>query len=257
MKSIRSLLLATCVASVALVGSAFAQTDLEKAAAALKAGDLAAAEALVAPRAAATPADAAALHLLSQIRVGQRRAKEAVEAAEAALKADATQPAYHSQLGVALSQRMGEVGFMQMAVLSGKMRKAFEKSVELDPKHVDGLVGLARFYSNAPEIAGGSLTKAAEYAERVKAILPFLGETELGRIAEKREDFAGALAHYEAALAARPESVGLQFNVGRMLARLDRKDEARARFEAVLQAAPAHEGAKQALAALAAPAGAN
>ena len=244
--------LAALAASFLLVVSASAQTDLEKANAALKAGDLATADALVTPLASATPPEAAALHLLSQVRVAQKRAKDAVEAAEAATKADATKPEHFSQLGMALSVRMGEVGFMQMAMLSGKMRKAFEKSVELDPRHVNGLVGLTRYFSNAPEIAGGSLTKAAEYAERVKAILPFLGEAELGRIAEKREDYAAALTHYDASLAARAESPGTLVAAGNVLVKLGRPDDARARFEAALKIAPQHEGAKKALAALAA-----
>ncbi len=242
--------LAALAASFLLVVSAVAQTDLEKAAAALKAGDVAAADALIAPLADATPPDAAALHLLSQIRVAQKRSKDAVEAAEAATKADATKADYFAQLGLAVSVRMSEVGFMQMAVLSGKMRKAFEKAVELDPRHLNGLVGLARYYSNAPEIAGGSLTKAAEYAERVKAVLPFLGEAELGRIAEKREDYAAALAHYDASLALRAESPGLQVAAGQVLVKLGRRDEARTRFETALKLAPQHEGAKKALAAL-------
>lgn len=245
--------LAALAASFLLVVSAAAQTDLEKAAAALKAGDLTAADTALAPLVAATPPDAAALHLLSQVRLAQKRAKDAVEAAEAATKADATRPDYFSQLGVALSQRMGEVGFMQMAMMSGKMRTAFEKAVALDPNHVGGLVGLARFYSNAPEIAGGSLTKAAEYAERVKAIVPFLGESELGRIAEKGENYAQALQHYEASLAARPENPGTLLAAGSVLAKLGRKDEARARFEAALKINPEFGAAKKALAALAAP----
>jgi hypothetical protein len=49
---------------------------------------------------------------------------------------------------------------MQQAMLSGKLRRAFERCVELDPKNLDGLIGLTRYFSNAPEIAGGSLVKA-------------------------------------------------------------------------------------------------
>jgi tetratricopeptide (TPR) repeat protein len=143
---------------------------------------------------------------------------------------------------------------MQMAMLSGKMKGAFEKSVALDPNHVAGLIGLARFYSNAPEIAGGSPEKAKEFAGRVHALNPYLGELELARIAERAEDFSGALTRYDAALAIRPETTGVQVSAGRMLAKLGRKDEARTRFEAALKLNPAHEGAKKALAELDAPA---
>lgn len=240
-------LLATAVA-VAAEPSA-----LDRATAAFKAGDVSGADTLVAPLATATPPDAAALNLLSQIRIAQKRNKEAVEAAEAATKAAPTNAAHFSQLGIALGTRMGEVGFMQMAMLSGRMKGAFEQAVQLDPKNLNALVGLTRYYSNAPEIAGGSLTKAAEYAERVKAELPFLGEAELGRIAEKRGDLAAALQHFEASLKHRPESPGTLVAAGQVLVKLGRPDEARARFNAALQLNPAHEGAKRALAALDAP----
>jgi tetratricopeptide (TPR) repeat protein len=203
---------------------------------------------------ATTPPDAAALHQQSLESIKQKRFKEAVDFADQATKADPTKPEYFSQLGVAISQRMSEVNFMQMAALSGRMKKAFEKSIELDPKHVSGLIGLARFYTNAPEIAGGSLEKAAEIAARVQALDPFLGALELGRIAEKAGNPAEALTHYEAAAKANPKSAGVLAAAGRLLAQTGRKDEARARFEAALKINPEHEVAKKGLAELDKPA---
>jgi Flp pilus assembly protein TadD len=200
------------------------------------------------------PADAAALNRLSIERLQQKNAKEAVEFAEQATQADPAKPEYFSQLGIALSQRMNEVNFMQMVLMSGKLKKAFEKSVALDPNHVAGLIGLARYYTNAPEIAGGSLEKAAEFAARVQKLNPFLGELELGRVAERAEDFAGALTHYDTAAKLKPNNAGLQYACGSMLARLGRKDEARVRFETALKLNPNHESAKKALAELNQPA---
>ncbi len=204
--------------------------------------------------AAATPADAAALHQQGLERFKQKDYKAAVEFAEKATKADPTKAEYFSQFGIAMSQRMNELNFMQMAVMSGRMRKAFEKSVELDPNHVPGLIGLTRFYTNAPEIAGGSLGKAAEFATRVQKLDPFLGALELARIAEKAEKPDEALAQYEAAAKANPKSTSALTGAGRMLAQLGKKDEARARFEAALKINPEHEAAKKGLAALDAPA---
>jgi Flp pilus assembly protein TadD len=147
---------------------------------------------------------------------------------------------------------------MQMATLSGKLKKAFQKSVELDPNHVSGLIGLTRFYTNAPEIAGGSLEKAAEFAARVQQLDPFLGEIELGRVAEKGENYADALAHYEAAAKLKPDNAGLQYACGQQLARLERKDEARARYTTALTLNPDFASASKALAELnAGPTGKN
>lgn len=199
---------------------------------------------------ATTAPDAAALHQQSLDHVKQKKFKEAAEFAEQATKADPTKPDYFSQLGVALSQRMREVNFMQMAVISGRMKKAFEKAVELDPRHLGGLIGLARFYSNAPEIAGGSLEKAAEYAARVQKVDPFLGAMELGRVAEKAEKPAEALAHYETAAQLKSQGTSALVAAGQLLAALGRKDEARARFDAALKINPELESAKKGLADL-------
>ena len=198
---------------------------------------------------AQTP-DAAALNQLSIERLQQKDAKGAVEYAEQATKADATKPEYFSQLGIALSQHMNEVNFMQKAMLASKLRKAFEKSVELDANHISGLIGLTRFYANAPEIAGGSLEKAAGFATRVQQLNPFLGEVELGRVAEKGENYADALTHYEAASKLKPDNAGIQYACGQQLVRLERKDEARARFAAALRLKPEYEAAKNSLAEL-------
>lgn len=204
---------------------------------------------------ATVQADASTLHQQSIESLKQKNAKEAVEFAEQATRADPTKPEYFSQLGIALSARMNEVNFIQMAGLSSKLKKAFEKSVALDPRHVPGLIGLTRFYMNAPEIAGGSLEKAAEIAARIQQLDPFLGALELGNIANKDEKYAEALVHYEAAANLKPGHAGVQAGCGRVLAKLGRKDEARARFEAALKINPELESAKKALAELDQPAG--
>lgn len=203
---------------------------------------------------APTPADAAALHQQGLDAMKQKDFKAAVEAAEKATKADPTKPEYFSQLGIAISQRMNEVNFMQMAVMSGRLKKAFEKSIELDPNHVAGLIGLSRYYTNAPEIAGGSTAKAREFANRVRKLVPLQGEIELGHIATKDENYPEALQHYEAAIALKPDNAGLHHAAGQTLAKLGRKDDARGQFETALKLKPDFDAAKQALAELDKPA---
>lgn len=251
MKTSRQILAA--FAALVLAVAASAQTALESAAAALKSGDFAAADAALAPLVAGEKPDPAALHLLSQVRLAQKNTKDAVALAEKATQLAPAKAAYHAQLGLALSTRMPELGFMQQAMVAGKMRKAFEKAVELEPKNLNALIGLARYFANAPEIAGGSPAKAAEFAARVKEVDPFLGELELGRIAERGEKFSDALAHFQAAAQLKPEAAGAHFNCGRLLVKLERKDEARACFATALQLNPNFDAAKKALEALAAP----
>ena len=229
------------------VTGAFAQSPAEQAAELLKKNDLAATEALLTPLTGADGKDAAAFFQLGLLRLRQQRAADAVATLEKATTLDATKPEYFSQLGVAISAKMQGANFMVQATTAPKMKRAFEKSVALDPNHVAGLIGLARYYTNAPEIAGGSLEKAKEFAERVQKIVPFLGEAELGRIAERGEDYPGALAHFETADKLKPAQAGTVFAIGRMLAKLGKKDEARAHYESALKLNPEFEPAKKAL----------
>jgi tetratricopeptide (TPR) repeat protein len=251
MKTPRSLLAATAAFVLLTTSHAQSAASLDAARAALQAGDLPKAESLLVPLTGSDAKDAAAFHVLGQLRERQRNLKDAATAYEQAAKLDATKPEYHSALGIAIGQRMGELNFMQQAMAAGKMKKAFETSVAIDPHHVSGLIGLSRYYANAPEIAGGSLEKARTFAAQVKAIVPHLGEAEYANIA----DHATALAHYEAALQLQPGNAGFSYATGRMLAKLGRKDEARARFEETLRLNPDFEPAKRALAALDQPAG--
>jgi Flp pilus assembly protein TadD len=255
MKTHRSLLAA--FAAFVLLTTTQAQTTapLDEARTAFKAGDLTKAESLLVPLTGPEARDAAAFHVLGQVRERQRNLPAAVAAYEQAAKLEPTKPDYFSAHGVALSQRMGELGVMQHAMTAGKMKKAFEKSVALDPKHVAGLIGLARYYTSAPEIAGGSPALAREYAGRVREIVPFLGEIELGKVDREEEKYAEALGHFEAAAKLNPNHAEAQNQAGQMLARLGRKDEARARFEAALKLNPQSESARKGLTALAQPAG--
>jgi Flp pilus assembly protein TadD len=228
---------------------------LDEAQAAFKANDLNKASQLLEPLTGEGAQNARAFHLLSGVRIAQKNTKDAVVLAEKATLLDGTKAEYFSQLGMALGMRMGEVGFMQQAMMAGRLKQAFAKAVELDPNDLAGLIGLARFYVQAPAIAGGSLDKAKELAHRVEQLDPFLGAVELGGIAEREENFVEALKHFETASTLRPNNAGLQYQCGRMLAKLRRTPEARSRFEAALKINPAFEAASKSLTELDAPAG--
>lgn len=172
----------------------------------LTAGEPKPASAESVPSAAAAASDPAACHELGLQLHREGKLKEAIEWLDKAARLDTTRPEYFSGLGSAIGQYMGQLTFMQQATYAGRLRKAFARSVDLDPNHVPGLIGLARYYSNAPAIAGGSRVKATAYAERVRALVPLLGELELARIAERDDDKVIAARHFEAALALQPDN---------------------------------------------------
>jgi tetratricopeptide (TPR) repeat protein len=214
MKTTRSFLAAT-VAAVLAVTSHAGSTPVEDALALLKQGDVAAAEAIVAPL-AEDKSNAAALDALAQVRIAQKRSKEAIELAQLATQLEPKNAAYFARLGVACSSRMPELAFMQQAALAGRMRKAFETAVELDPGNLAALVGLSRYYSSAPEIAGGSFEKAEQFATRAQAVNRFVGTLELARLAERAGQKDSALTHYRAALALQPAHAPTQEAIARL-----------------------------------------
>lgn len=248
-RSINALVLCVVLAFASL---ARAQTGspLDQAKAALARKDLTAAETLLQPLVAAEKPDAAACHQLGLVRQRQGRFAEAIELFEKATSLDARQAQYFSDLGMAASQRMSEVGMMRGAMLAMKMKKAWTTALELDPNNISSLIGLARYHTNAPEIAGGSIEKAREFAQRLKQLHPFLGELEFGIIAEHFEDFTAALTHYEAAARFAPTNPQPRAAAARVLTQLSRPAEARAHLEAALKANPSDESANAALAAL-------
>ncbi len=200
--------------------------------------------------AGAAQPDAAVLHQLALVRLRQKRTTDAVALLEKATAAAPNQADLFAALGTALSQRMGEVTFLQQATLSGKLRRAFARTVELDPKHLGGLIGLARYYAAAPEIAGGSLEQARVYAQRIQEVNPYLGAMELGQIALRGDDFTAAVTHADAAAKLQPKAAGPHVLAGRALAKLARPADARVRLQLALELDPQREDARKALAAL-------
>jgi tetratricopeptide (TPR) repeat protein len=186
--------------------------------AAFRGGDLDGAARLLDPVIAGETPDARALVLMSQILLARKDAARALTFAERAAAAAPELIEAHAALGRACSVRIGEVSFIQQPMMALKMRRAFEQCLRLDPRSIDGLVGLSRYYSSAPEIAGGSVVRAREFAVRLAEVLPFLGELELGRIAEQAGERAVALAHYDAALRHQPTHAGARAARERLVA---------------------------------------
>ena len=131
--------------------------------------------------------------------------KTAVKLYEQALATSPDDAQLQTDYANALAVRINEVNFMAKGMIAGKMLKAYERSVEIDPNHIVGWIGQCRYYLNAPPIAGGSADKAEKFADEVMVRVPFLGHVELALVAEKRGDNAKAAEHFEAALELRPD----------------------------------------------------
>jgi tetratricopeptide (TPR) repeat protein len=201
-------------------------------------GNWALAEPALTVLAATEPVDVEVCAVLAQRKMAAKENKEAVRLLERATEAQPNRADLQALLGQALSQRIGDVTFIQQGMLSGKLRRAFARAVELEPNNLTGLIGLAYFYLNAPAIAGGSNEKALEYADRVAAVEPFNGALLHGEISTRGEHWAEAATHYRAALALNGQQAWLQAKLGDVLKNAGQTSEARQAYAEALALQP-------------------
>jgi tetratricopeptide (TPR) repeat protein len=142
------------------------------------------------------PKDARAAVYLGRIFLAQEDLDNAVLWLEKAVALDAASSDNQLWLGRAYGSKALKANVFQQASLAGKLKKAFEKAVELDSNNIDARFGLIDFYLQAPSIMGGSVEKAREQAAEVGRRDGLRGHRAVGRIAEYEKNFDAALAVY-------------------------------------------------------------
>lgn len=188
---------------------------------------------------AANPDEAAAHAWLGVVLLNHDRdADQAVAHLETAVRLEPTSSKYHLWLGGAYSRQAMEAGLLTAAGLAKKVRSAFEKAVELDPASVPARSSLLQFYLAAPGIAGGSVAKAREQALAMTEIDRHAGLLAQARIAEHEKDDAAAERLYRSAIAVRPDAGEAYNQLGYLLLRVRRRDEAVAAFRTYVEVSP-------------------
>jgi Tfp pilus assembly protein PilF len=166
------------------------------------------------------------------------RAGDAIHAFERAIAAERSNPDYHYWLGTALGVEAQRASRFKQASLGRRARDEFERAVAIDPRHIGARQGLVQFYTLAPGIIGGSMSKARAQAGEIAKISAYHGHLAHGMVAERSKDAAGAQRAYEAAVAASPDSAGGYLALGLLHQRGERWDDAFAAYERLLRARP-------------------
>jgi tetratricopeptide (TPR) repeat protein len=120
----------------------------------------------------------------------------AVEHCKLAVQLQDNQPDYHFWLGRSYGAVAANANPIQQAVLAPKVRKAFEKTIALDPTHVQARVGLVNFHLRAPAIMGGSLDKAYAHVQTLIGLDEIEGRLLLARYYEKTQQLEAAESEY-------------------------------------------------------------
>lgn len=145
------------------------------------------------------PSDARAALYLGRALFEQGEVPGSVHWLERAGSIDPSSSPASYWLGRAYGEQAVRGNLILRAKLAGKVRRAFERAVELDPDNLDARMALVEFYLRAPSFMGGSPQKAEAEAEGIRRRDPLRGHRAAARIDEsrKRPDLAGA--EYEAA----------------------------------------------------------
>lgn len=135
---------------------------------------------------------AAAQYYLGRMAFDEEKYDDAEEFFEAAIEANGTVSEYHLWYGNTLGTLASDANIFRQATLGPKMKSAWEKAVELDPRSVDARESLIQYYLQAPAIAGGSVDKAIEMANEIKKLKPAEGYRQLGNIYYREKKYVEA-----------------------------------------------------------------
>jgi tetratricopeptide (TPR) repeat protein len=93
---------------------------------------------------------------------GVERIDEAIKLAEQCVASHPKESDCQENLGVAMGTKAMSAGIMSAVGSISKIRDAFKRAVELDPKSLTARFLLLQFYTQTPSFVGGSTSKAKE-----------------------------------------------------------------------------------------------
>lgn len=167
--------------------------------------------------------------------------KDAIDAFEKALEADPNDADTLIWAGRAYgrrAERMSGLAKLGAFSVAGKVRKSFERAVELEPDNLTALESLLSFYCEAPGIVGGGVDKAEPLAERIARLSPARGKRAEAEIHRAREEWDQAEAALREAVRLEPDEIGHRLSLASLLARRGRFEESDRLFAAALEEAP-------------------
>ena len=159
---------------------------------------------------------------------------QAQEAFERAVERDPESSTFSLWLALAMgrrAERMTGLRKLAAAPLVRRMRRAVERSIELDETNLDAYDVLQGFHLEAPALVGGSKAEAKEIAIRIRAIDPARGTEALGTYYEAMGAFDAAAEQFEEARRLNPEGMRPLLKQAGFLARRGKHEESDELFD--------------------------
>lgn len=182
--------------------------------------------------------DANAMYHLGRIAVAQQKTGEAIDWFEKAVDRDDRNALYHFWLASAVGDEAQRASKLRQPFLARRVKREFERAVELDPTMLDARFGLLDFYSVAPGMMGGSMDKAREQASEIAKLNGMRGHLAKARLALRQKDDAGAIKEYEAAIALAPDSTPAYYGLASLHRSRSRWSDAMSVYDRLIKARP-------------------
>lgn len=138
----------------------------------------------------------------------------AVDHIERATEINPARADYAFAMGQAYGLKTMRAGVLKKAFLAPKVKTWFEKTVELEPRHLGGHVGLAQYLSQAPGIMGGDMEKAWKETEIVRQLDPFQGTVLKAQLLEREKKYVEAEQEMKSFVTSRPKEWRVWKNLG-------------------------------------------
>jgi len=176
----------------------------------VEAGHLLHARAVLTPVVEAELSNDRAAWLLSKSLIGLGDLEGALKYAELAVSLAGDNAAYHVQLGVVLGRMAEKASIFKQLGLARRAKRELDAGVALDPRNLDGLMGVMMYDFSAPSFLGGDKDKVAEFAARIAAVDPVRGWMARASLASEQKDAAAELDFSLRAAAEGPGSFDAQ-----------------------------------------------
>lgn len=184
------------------------------------------------------PKNARAAFMLGRSHYAEGAAKQAVKWFEKAIKLDPEQSQYHQYFGEALGESLGDANMLTRMRKAGRVRKSFERAIELDPGNLQARRGLIIYYLRAPGIAGGGRDKAEAGARELTRLDAQMGRRAWVDIYVQYQEFASALREIDVILQDNPDDARAMLTRGVLLTEQAEYGAAADHFQAWLERDP-------------------
>lgn len=153
---------------------------------------------------------------LGKSHMGLEQYDDAIDHFQRAISVKNTESRYYHDLGEAYLQKLQTGNMFEKMRYAGQVKENYIKAVDLDPNNLNARVSLAYFYSEAPGIAGGSISKAKEQAKIVTDQNPIEGHELMSNIFIKDDEYEQAIQELKKLESAGVATEIVSYKIGRI-----------------------------------------